>query len=104
MFQFYDDCPTWTTEVDENPETYKEQNKFEESSHVIDAIKRVNNRLGFTSPEIHRNTRNDEEEKLFFKDLELMYDICRFEAAWYPNKVSYWCAAFDEEDLRVKFA
>ena len=43
----------------------------------------------------------DEEEQLFFKDLVLIYDICRFEAAWYPNNVSYWCSSFVDEDLKV---
>ena len=87
--------------MDENPDTYEEQNKFEESGHVKKAIQRVNDRLGFTNSRIQPTEIKDEEEKLFFKDLELIYDICRFESAWYPKNVSYWCSVFDEEDLKV---
>ena len=101
LLKFYDYCPSWTAEVDENPDTYEEQNKFEESEHVTKAIQRVNDRLGFTNSVIQPEEIRDVEEKLFFKDLELIYDICRFEAAWYPNNVSYWCSVFDEEDLKV---
>ncbi len=47
LFQFFDFCPTWTSEVDENPETYVEQNLFLESVEVEDTILRVNLKLGF---------------------------------------------------------
>ncbi len=47
FFQFFDYCPTWTTEVDENPETYAEQNLFLQSVEVEDTIIRVNLKLGF---------------------------------------------------------
>ena len=38
---------------------------------------------------------------LSFDDVNLMYDMCRFEKAWDPHLTSVWCAAFDEEDLKV---
>ena len=31
----------------------------------------------------------------------LMFDMCRFDAAWDPHHVSVWCAAFDDSDLEV---
>lgn len=30
-----------------------------------------------------------------------MYDMCRFEKAWYINRASTWCAAFTKDHLRV---
>ena len=38
---------------------------------------------------------------LSFEDVQLIYNICRYEAAWHPQDTSYWCSAFSEEDLRV---
>ena len=38
---------------------------------------------------------------LSFEDINLMYDMCRFEKAWDPHLTSVWCAPFDEQDLKV---
>jgi len=101
FLRYYKNCPAWASEVEDNPETYEEQKKFEDSSHIVDAIKRVNDRLGFTSAGTPSNDRRDDEETLSFEDLELIYDICRFEAARHPNEKSYWCAAFCHCDLKA---
>ena len=39
--------------------------------------------------------------ELTFEDVVLMYDMCRYEAAWQPHLVSVWCAVFDDSDLEV---
>ena len=65
---------------------------FKESHHVRTLTDTVNKRLGFSS---------GGTERIRFKDVELIYDICRFEHAWHPDQPSYWCAAFSEDDLKV---
>jgi hypothetical protein len=30
-----------------------------------------------------------------------MYTICRYEKAWHVDRVSPWCAAFSEDELKV---
>ena len=75
---------------------------FENSQPVKTLIKNVNERLGFTIVGKELSPREDEDmNELDFKDLQLIYDICRFEAAWYPQNISYWCASFSEDDLKV---
>jgi hypothetical protein len=39
--------------------------------------------------------------ELTFEDIVLMFDMCRFDAAWDPHSTSVWCAAFDDSDLQV---
>ena len=87
--------------MDDNPETYEEQNMFENSQHVKMLIKNVNERLGFSINQKQASNQIVKLDTLFFKDVELIYDICRFQAAWYPQNISYWCAAFNEDDLKV---
>ena len=84
-----------------NPETYEEQNMFENSQHVKMLIKNVNERLGFSINQKQASNQIVKLDTLFFTDVELIYDICRFQAAWYPQNISYWCAAFNEDDLKV---
>ena len=72
---------------------------FEDGNTVQTLIKNVNDRLGFKIGEGSSQVKN--EEQLIFTDIQLIYDICRFEAAWHPNNISYWCNAFSEEDLTV---
>jgi len=74
--------------VNKNPEAYKEQRLFEQSKVFQSTIKTVSTRLGF-------------DTALDFKDVELMYLACSFETAWNPSKLSPWCSAFDEADLKV---
>ena len=88
--------------MDENPETYEEQKMLENSQHVKTLIKNVNERLGFSINQNGGSNQRENDESLFFKDVQLIYDICRFEAAWNPQNISYWCAAFNEEDLQVQ--
>ena len=47
LFQFFDFCPNWVTEVDENDETLKEKNLFLGSSHILTLVLKVNLKLGF---------------------------------------------------------
>lgn len=34
-------------------------------------------------------------------DMLMIYDICRYQKAWYLEQISPWCAAFTSENLKV---
>ena len=79
-----------------------EELRFAMTEIAIERVKNFNRRLGF---ELKCTKKKDREHKsidcLKWTDIILMYDICRYEKAWYPNQVSYWCALFDNDDLEV---
>jgi hypothetical protein len=75
---------------------------FENSQHVKTLIKNVNEKLGFSINQNRDSNKRADDESLLFTDVQLIYDICRFEAAWHPQNISYWCAAFNEDDLKVQ--
>lgn len=111
--------------MDENQETYQEQVAFKETLTVQLMLERINQRLGFYTPEeptdleidLDEDSTNTTEvpetemekddvsgqivDRLEFDDVYIMYDLCRFEQAKTPADVSVWCAAFDSEDLQV---
>lgn len=101
ILRFFDFCPTWTSEVDENPETYVEQNLFLESVEVEDTILRVNLKLGFLFGKNSPGNDQGFKSVLTFSDINLIYDMCRFDEAWNPHEPSVWCAAFEDKDLEV---
>ena len=63
----------------------------------------VNQRLGFTISISESDDHSNDMDNLSFEDVQLIYNICRYEAAWHPQDISCWCSAFSEEDLRVGF-
>lgn len=87
FLQFYDFCTKWIEDIDENEATYEEQRLFRDGPEMAAVRGRVEARLGF--------------DEIGFEDLVLMYDLCRYERAFWPRKVSTWCAVFDKEGLEV---
>ena len=61
-------------------------------------IQKINKRLGFDGTATSANGITE----LDFDDIKLMYDICKFQKMYRPANVSYFCAPFDREDLKVK--
>ena len=55
-----------------------------------DMIKNINKRLGFES-----------NLSLGIEDIIIMYNLCKFQKGFNPEQVSIFCAAFDDEDLKV---
>ena len=53
-------------------------------------IKNINKRLGFES-----------NLSLGIEDIIIMYNLCKFQKGFNPEQVSIFCAAFDDEDLKV---
>ena len=87
--------------MDENDKTYEEKEKFGKSALVSRVVAEVNEKFGFpaTSEESENSTGL---EPLTLKDVEMIYDICRYEKAFRPEMASPWCAGFSEENLEVR--
>ena len=129
LLKYYDYCPKWSINVDENAETYQEREAFKETSIVLDMLNRINQRLGFyveeeeekhstedLEIELDESEENSTEvpaslekrdvssqivDRLEFDDVYIMYDLCRHEQARSPAEISVWCAAFNSDDLKV---
>ena len=65
---------------------------FLKSDHIKRMSRRVNKRLGF-----------DANTALNIDDIMIMYKICMFQKGFEPEQVSTFCAAFDDEDLKVRY-
>ena len=76
--------------MDENKNTFSEQKEFLHSIDMKTTIDEVSRNLGF-------NTNLGQGQ------VKLMYDICRYEKAFEPQKVSPWCAAFTIDNLKASF-
>ncbi|XP_068219996.1 multiple inositol polyphosphate phosphatase 1-like [Palaemon carinicauda] len=88
-FQFYKACPRWMREVYKNNETtYKERLLFVKGKEFQSVIHTVSARLGFLHP-------------LTPRQIESIYDECRYETAWWPNRKSAWCSSFSHHDFEV---
>ncbi len=88
--------------MDKSEETFEEQRLFwEESEEVAAVLDGVADRLGFNGTE-DRDDGSKEETRLTRGHLEVMYDLCRFWRAFYPEHPSAWCVAFSKEDLKVR--
>ncbi|KAK3909122.1 Multiple inositol polyphosphate phosphatase 1 [Frankliniella fusca] len=88
LLEFFDICPAWTAAVDKNKTARAEVAAFEEGPTMAAALARIADRLGF-------------QEKLTYDDVSHIWEACRYAQAWDPSSEAAWCAAFDEEDLRV---
>ena len=84
--RFYDDCPEFLENVEENDETYREAEKLEESEHFASIYKDVENTLGLNLAE---------------KDITAIWDICRYETAWNKGIYSPWCNVFSMESISI---
>ncbi|XP_059096069.1 multiple inositol polyphosphate phosphatase 1-like isoform X2 [Tigriopus californicus] len=88
LLRFFDFCTKWINDIDENPETYKEQRLFGETDVMKKTLKDIGLAIGFN-------------EELNLTDGLIIYDICRYEQAHQPDKFSVWCSVFQETHLKV---
>lgn len=88
----YTYCPLWIqyNKGIDNPKnnTDSESYRFEHSLVMKSTIEEVSQRLGF-------------KYTLEAEVVSTMYDMCRFEQAWFVSKPSVWCAAFTPEHIKV---
>lgn len=88
LLKFYAMCPLWERAVDKNASARAEVDAFIDGEVMRASLERVSKRLGF-------------EETLTYKEVEVLWEACRYDQAWEPTQDSPWCAAFDDEDLMV---
>lgn len=86
LLKFYDNCDKYKEEVAHNNATIAEVYKREESTDYLAMIDEVSIRggVGFTAG-----------------DVDLLWNICRFEMAWWPESKSPWCKLFSEINLKI---
>ncbi|XP_067613618.1 multiple inositol polyphosphate phosphatase 1 isoform X2 [Eurosta solidaginis] len=75
----YDYCQSWRSHDYSGVES--ENYKFKHSLIWNETIADISKRLGF-------------EYTLDVSDVQLMWDMCRYEQAWQVDRTSVWCAAF----------
>lgn len=63
LLRFYDDCPKWITQVDENEETFAEKREFEASEEFLQMVDRVQSLAGV---------------EMDGTLVELAWDMCRY--------------------------
>ncbi|XP_054734223.1 multiple inositol polyphosphate phosphatase 1 [Anastrepha obliqua] len=82
----YDYCESWKAHdySGENSESYK----FKHSTIWNTTVANISKRLGF-------------QYTLESSDVELMWDMCRYEQAWQVDRTSVWCSVFTGEQVSV---
>lgn len=85
-WQSYKLCERWQEEVDDNPESYREKEMFVNSQRVKNLLEEVSERVGFD---------------VDFADVHLIYNICAFETAWFPDSYSPWCSLLSLDNFKV---
>lgn len=81
-------CQIYQDNKRANKEPSSEVNKFIASSIYKDMLREVAMRLGF-------------KRTLTPVEVELIWDMCRFEQSWYIERLSPWCAAFTKNHVAV---
>lgn len=81
-------CPVWQENEQRISDSSSEVNKFIASSIYQSMLQEVSTRLGF---------------KLVLTpfQVDLIWDMCRFEQSWYIEQLSPWCAAFTKSHVAV---
>lgn len=85
LLEFDELCPAWRKD---RARALKEVEIFEIGAEMEQTIARVSYRLGF-----HYN--------LSMENVDLMWEMCRYDKAWKYVSLSPWCSAFTEDDLKV---
>ncbi|XP_037932049.1 multiple inositol polyphosphate phosphatase 1-like, partial [Teleopsis dalmanni] len=82
----YDYCESW--KAHDYSSSTSETGKFRNSTIWNNTLDEVSKRLGF-------------QYTLEASDVDLMYDMCRYEQAWQVDRTSVWCAAFTPEQVTI---
>ncbi|XP_055378734.1 multiple inositol polyphosphate phosphatase 1 [Condylostylus longicornis] len=85
----YAGCDRWEEQnKNDKSNNASEYNIFINSEIMKDTVRRISRRLGF-------------KFALSRAQIDTVWDMCRFEQAWHPNRNSPWCAAFTPEHVTV---
>ncbi|XP_053730520.1 multiple inositol polyphosphate phosphatase 1-like [Synchiropus splendidus] len=88
LMRFFDKCPRFVEEVDNNPEAVAEVEKFKNGPEMRRVMEKIADRLNVP----YNNITDDMAEAAFY--------ICAYELA-IKNLNSPWCALIDEVDAEV---
>lgn len=84
----YEKCPEFTHNEEESKAPNSEYEKFKDTEVYRKTAEEISSRLGF-------------KYILNPKQIDLMFDMCRYDQAWYLQDESAWCAAFTPEHINV---
>lgn len=87
ILRFYKLCKSWRMKVKKNPETFIEIKRFIETPKVQELIKELRKRTGISD--------------LTFNNIQMMYEVCAFETAWWKHKSSPWCSLFTKDTVQM---
>uniref|UniRef100_A0ABD2W941 Multiple inositol polyphosphate phosphatase 1 n=1 Tax=Trichogramma kaykai TaxID=54128 RepID=A0ABD2W941_9HYME len=88
-FLAHKNCPAWTASTIARKNT--ECDQFTQGPEMQILFREVSERLGFRI----------NETTLGIDEIKLMYDMCRYESAWYPARESIWCIPFNRTELEI---
>ncbi|KAF2366190.1 Histidine phosphatase superfamily clade-2 [Trinorchestia longiramus] len=84
----YKSCPAWVRDVLKGKTTRQEQRLYQEEPEFQSMWTTVSQRLGYS-------------QTMSLDDLMLVYEECRYEIAWWPDRDSVWCKPFSDQDILV---
>ena len=103
--QPYKNCSSWQRRVKRSRATYLEQKKFEEHPIFTEMADRVRARLGLDREEFSDGIFDFLNFVVlilpFTGFTTLLFELCGFETAWFPDHPSPWCALLKREDLDI---
>ncbi|PBC26190.1 Multiple inositol polyphosphate phosphatase [Apis cerana cerana] len=86
ILRFYKRCERWRSEIDKNPNSRVEKDKFLKSEIYKKMLDDVSKRIGY---------------QINHENIYLMYLMCGFETAWNKKFESPWCKVFSLHDFKI---
>lgn len=84
----YESCPEFEVQSEKAKDKNSEHYKFQQSDVYKKAVEDISIRLGY------KYTLNS-------KQVDAIWDMCRYDQAWYLQDESPWCAAFTPDHVSV---
>ncbi|XP_067638914.1 multiple inositol polyphosphate phosphatase 1 [Eurosta solidaginis] len=88
VLRFYKLCDRWQVDVDKNPMTFDNAERFLKEPEMIDAINYIR--------------RRTQIQNITAEEAQLIYTICGFETAWNRRRdPSVWCSLFNQDTIKA---
>ncbi|XP_014102497.1 multiple inositol polyphosphate phosphatase 1 [Bactrocera oleae] len=88
VLRFYKLCNKWKIDVDKNPKTFDNSERFLHEPEIIDAVNYIRHRTQI--------------QNITAEDAKLIYTICGFETAWNRGQEpSVWCSLFNRDTIKA---
>lgn len=111
LVHFFENCTRWREQLEETGLLEQEIDLYRQGATFQSTLADVTTRLGFqynmsAGKQISKKKGNQFHftfnDLVISEDMLLIYDMCRYQKAWYLEQISPWCAAFTSENLKVK--